>query len=876
MSDRKNIFIEVSSKTNLIKEEEKILDFWNKRSIFKKSLEKNTDKDYIFYDGPPFATGLPHYGHLLAGTIKDIIPRYWTMKGFRVNRRFGWDCHGLPIENEAAKNLKEKENLDLSGRYEIEKYGIYKFNEYCRSIVLKYTAEWEKIVNRMGRWVDFENNYRTMNADFMESVWWVFKQLWDKGLIYKGYRVMPYSWKLSTPLSNFEAGENYQSVQDPSITVKFRLKPSEIFPKDTFFLAWTTTPWTLPSNLALAVGKDIEYFLLNIPIMGKSDKKEISENIILAKDRILEYKKLLKNENYRILGDFKGSELMNSEYEPLFPYFENRSFKIYHSDHVTTEDGTGIVHIAPAYGEEDFELAKDHNITIVDPVDAEGKFKDDVIDFKGMNVKDADPLIIQKLKKENKLFHQSTVTHNYPFCWRSNTPLIYKAISTWFLKVEPFREQMVKNNEKIFWVPEAIGKNRFGKWLKNAQDWNISRNRYWGTPIPLWQSDDGDTICIGSIEELEKLCKKKIDDIHSHKIDNLKIIKNGKRYKRIPEVFDCWFESGSMPYAQNHYPFENKELVEKNLPADFIAEGLDQTRGWFYTLTVLSTILFDRPAFKNVVVNGLILAKDGSKLSKSKKNFPSPTEIINKYGADVLRAYLINSPVVKAEPLKFNEDDIVLIYRKIVSPIWNSYSFFVTYALLDNYVPEGGLTGSLNILDRWIISKFQSLVKSVNLYMEKNYLYKVVPELGAFIDTLTNWYIRRSRRRFWKTEQSIDKKNAYDTLYYILTEFIKILAPFLPYISESIYQNLCRIYSDKPISVHLCDFPDPIIKLINNEVEEEMALVLQVVDLGRTLRAKHDLRIRQPLKNITIISEKDIKSSISHLEHIISDELNIK
>ena len=859
------MFKEVNQKANFPNMEKKILAFWDQAKIFEKSLEQRADAmPYIFYDGPPFATGLPHYGHLLAGTIKDIVPRYWSMKGRFVPRVFGWDCHGLPVENEAAKDLRASEGLDLSGKYEIEEYGVGKFNEYCRSIVLKYTADWERVVKRTGRWVDFKNGYRTMDKNFMESIWWVFKQLWDKGLVYEGHRVMPFSWKLSTPLSNFEANMNYQSVQDPAVTLKFRSSNDE----DTYFLAWTTTPWTLPSNLALAVGSDLDYHLV--------ENTQSSEKYYLAAGRHQHYESVLKLE-LKVLKTVKGKDLVGMGYEPLLPYFSenDNSFKVISSDHATAEDGTGIVHMAPAFGEDDFRICRDYNIPLVDPVDMEGRFTDAVQDYQGMHVKDADKEIITRLKEEGKILHQGTIQHNYPFCWRSDTPLIYKAITTWFVKVEDIRDKLLKANQQIHWVPENVGKKRFGNWIEQARDWNISRNRYWGTPIPIWRCQEtGDMLAFGSVKELEEMTGTKVSDLHSHFIDDLVIEKNGQTYKRIPEVFDCWFESGSMPYAQNHYPFEHKEEFEANFPADFIAEGLDQTRGWFYTLTVLAAALFDKPAFKNVVVNGIILAEDGQKMSKSKKNYPDPMEIIEEYGADCLRAYLIDSPVVRAEPVRFQREGIEQVFRSMLSPFWNSYSFFVTYANLDGFEPEATYSPSDHKLDRWIVSRFQTLVKHVTEHMEGSYLYKVIPELEDFTDLLTNWYIRRSRRRFWRAENDTDKKHAYNTLYYILSEFSKVMAPFLPFISEEIYRNL--VSSTENDSVHLCDYPVPEEKWIDSNIEKEMDYVRCLVSQGRSLRAKHDLKIRQPLASLRTVVTPEQEEALKDLGEIVLEELNIK
>lgn len=864
------VFEEVSAKTDFPRLEEEVLAFWEKEGVFQKSIElRRGRRDYIFYDGPPFATGLPHYGHLLAGTIKDIIPRYWTMRGYHVPRRFGWDCHGLPIENEAAKDLKDRENLDLSGKYEIERYGVDRFNEYCRSIVLKYTREWETVVKRMGRWVDFVRDYKTMDAAYMESIWWVFRQLWDKGLVYKGYRVMPFSWKLSTPLSNFEANMNYQQVQDPAIVVRFALESDAT----TFLLAWTTTPWTLPSNLALAVGPDHSYV--------RVESGEANRSYILAADRLDALRALLKAD-LKVLETLPASRLLGLRYRPLLPFFAEQgkhgAFRVIASDHVSREEGTGIVHMAPAFGEDDFHACAREGLPLVDPVDMEGRFTEQVSAWAGLNVKAADREIIRTLKNQGSLVHQTVIEHAYPFCWRSNTPLIYKAISTWFVRVEDLKDRMIEHNRTVHWVPEAIGSNRFGNWLENARDWNISRNRYWGTPIPVWEGlDSGKRVALGSVAELEALCGQRVTDLHAHFIDKLEFEIAGEIYRRIPEVFDCWFESGAMPYAQSHYPFENKEAFEQGFPAHFIAEGLDQTRGWFYTLMVLSTALFDKPAFRNVVVNGLILAEDGQKMSKQKKNYPDPMQVVQRHGADCLRAYLVSSPAVRAEPLRFQEEGIVQVYRNVVSPLWNAYSFFTTYARLDGYQPQGCLSGSPQPLDRWILSSFQSLVASVNRHMEGNHLYLVVPELEHFIDLLTNWYIRRSRKRFWRAEDDQDKRHAYNTLYYLLRDLSRVLAPFMPFLCEAMYRNLVlSVDGGQPSSVHLCNYPDAEESLVDRELERQMALARRVVELGRSLRARNDLKIRQPLAAMSVVVPDEDRAVLRALSAIVLDELNVK
>ena len=633
----------VAENVKLAEVELEVLNFWEENETFAKTLAKTRQQPpFIFYDGPPFATGLPHYGHLLAGTIKDIIPRFWTMRGHYVDRRFGWDCHGLPVE------LEIEQNLGLGGKSDIERFGVAQFNAECRKIVLRYTQEWEKTVRRMGRWVDFRNDYRTMDLSFMESVWWVFQRLWNQGLVYEGYKVVPFSTRLGTVLSNFEANLNYKDVQDPAITVRFAADGEE----KTYFVAWTTTPWTLPSNLALAVGSEIDYV--------KVRDHEDGSRYILAESRLKVY--FPKAGTYTIEQRYKGKDLLGRTYAPLFPYFafhkERGSFRVIPADHVTTDEGTGIVHIAPAFGEDDFYACQKAGIDLVNPVDDEGRFTAEVSDFAGLHVKEADPKIIEWLKREKKLVHQGTIFHSYPFCWRSDTPLIYRAVTTWFIRVEAFRDRLVANNRRTAWVPEHLRDGRFGNWLENARDWAISRNRYWGTPLPIWKSEDSsEVVCLGSVAELAERTGVQVTDLHREFVDDLTFpASSGKGLmRRVPYVFDCWFESGSMPYAQLHYPFAHADDFDRYFPADFIAEGLDQTRGWFYTLMVVASALFDQPAFRHVVVNGLVLAEDGKKMSKRLKNYPEPEEIMAEHGADALRLYLINSPLVRAEELRFSE-----------------------------------------------------------------------------------------------------------------------------------------------------------------------------------------------------------------------------
>ncbi len=858
------MYTTVSNRVDFAAIEEDVLEFWKENDTFKSSIAlRENAPEYVFYDGPPFATGLPHYGHLLAGTIKDIVPRYQTMRGYRVERRFGWDCHGLPIEALA------QEALGLAGAPAIVEAGVDVFNAQCRSMVSTYVEEWEKTVTRMGRWVDFSNGYKTMDKDFMETIWWVFSELWKQGRIYRAHRIMPYSWKLNTPLSNFEAGRNYQDVQDPSVTVSVRLLGFEI--EDAHALVWTTTPWTLPSNLAICVGPDIDY------VAVRDTESEMV--YVLAEARLSAFYK--KETQYTVLKRMKGSALEGLSYEPLFDYFADNpnSFCILSDAFVSTEDGSGIVHMAPAYGEEDYRICRAADIPLVEPLDGDCKFTSQVPDYEGVFCKDADKAIIKRLKDNGKLIHQSTIQHSYPYCERTDTPLIYRAIDAWYVRVEDLRDDMLANNAKVHWMPEHVGKKRFANWLADARDWNISRNRFWGSCIPVWINvdDPEDTICVSSAAELEALSGKKVDDLHKHVLDEIVIEREGKTYRRTPEVLDCWFESGSMPYAQHHYPFENKEHFEANFPAHFIAEGLDQTRGWFYTLMVLSTALFKKPAFQNVVVNGLVLAEDGLKMSKRLKNYPDPLHVVNEYGADALRLYLINSPVVKAESLRFAEEGVKHSLRHLLIPLWNSYSFFVTYANIDGWSTEKmeRAAPSTNQLDRWIRSSLESLVDDVTSAMDAYDLQRAVRPFVRFIEDLTNWYIRRSRRRFWKSQDDGDKTQAYQTLNYVLLQLSKVAAPFVPFISETIYQNLRT--ETMPASVHLCDFPVADGSNRDPELEAEMATVMTIVRLGRLLRTDHNLKVRQPLATLHVVSSNTgILNKLAEYADIMEDELNVK
>ena len=874
------MFKPVSNKVAFPKMEEEILAFWEKCGAFKKSLKKNEGKErYKFYDGPPFATGLPHYGHLLAGTIKDIVPRYQTMRGKYVERRFGWDTHGLPIEALA------QEALGVAGAPEIKMLGVDKFNEQCRSMVLKYVSEWRKTVTRMGRWVDFDNDYKTMDFGFMESVWWVFKHLWEQGRVYKSHRIMPYSWKLSTPLSNFEAGSNYKDVQDPTVTCRVRatsITSEELKAKsagsDVYFLIWTTTPWTLPENLAICTGAKIDY----VAVRDVTD--DVRPIYVMAKARLPFIFK--KEEQYELVWEGNGDTLKGSEYEPLFPYFADKraegAFRVLNDDYVTTDDGVGIVHIAPAYGEDDYRVCKEAGMNaFADPLDDACAFTDAVPEYAGRFCKDCDKDIIKRLKAEGKLVHQATIVHSYPFCDRTDTPLIYRAIDAWYVRVEDLHERLAKNNSAVHWTPDYVGEKRFGNWLEEARDWNISRNRFWGSCIPVWVNDDdpADMICVGSAKELEELSGEKVTDLHKHFIDKIVIKKDGKTYHRTPEVLDCWFESGSMPYAQQHYMGERgtgngKREIDQFFPADFIAEGLDQTRGWFYTLMVLGTCLFDKSPYKNVIVNGLVLAEDGKKMSKRLKNYPDPSKMLDTYGADAIRLYMIYSPVVRAENLKFSENGVKQLMRDLLIPWWNAYSFFVTYANVDGFNDvEVIYPDSENVLDRWIVSSMETLIADVTAAMDAYDLQRSVRPFVKFVEDLTNWYIRRSRRRsrrrFWKSTNDGDKLCAYRTLRYVLVQLSKVAAPFTPFIAEEIYTNLKG--ANDPESVHLCDFPTANTAARDLALEKRMAAVQTVVELGRRLRADNDLKVRQPLSAIRVAGA-DVKG----LEDLIMDELNVK
>lgn len=877
----------VSADISLPKLEENILQYWREKEIFKRSCEPvdgggKARPEYVFYDGPPFATGLPHYGHLLAGTIKDVIGRFFTMKGNRVDRRFGWDCHGVPVEFEIQKALK------LDGAKAIKEFGIGNFNEECRKIVQRYTEEWKTFVERSGRWVDFDRQYLTMDKNFMESIWWVVKSLWERGLIYEGDKVVSYSCGMNTPLSNFEANLNYKTVQDPAVTVKAKLtadscKRLGLKIDSAFVYVWTTTPWTLPGNLAIAAGASVDYTVFSL-----GSGSEIGIMATALYKRVLEAAKI---EEFAEIKEIKGSELIGLEYEPLFKYFaehkKHGAFKIYGGDFVKDDEGTGLVHLA-SFGEDDVEVFKANGIPNIDTLDEEGRFKDGTPEFAGLHFKAADPKIIADLKARGHLVLHQTIEHSYPFCWRTDTPLIYRPVKNWFVRVEQIKDLILQANSQINWVPGHLKDGRFGKWLEGARDWAISRDRYWGTPIPIWKCDGSDyTVCIGSVEELEKLTGKKIEDLHIHFIDDLTFPSpDGKgTCRRIPQVLDCWFESGAMPYAQAHYPFEGKESFEQNFPADFIAEGIDQTRGWFYTLLVLSSALFGRPAFKNVIVNGIVLAEDGKKMSKSLKNYPPPEEVMNDSGADAMRLYLLASAATKAEELRFSKEGVRHVVRSTLLPLWNAYNFLVTYALVDGWTPENKPKGApTNVLDRWMLSKISSLVKGVDQALGSYHLYTAAQPILDYVDQLTNWYIRLNRRRFWAgntPEEMEDKLHAYTTLHTAILQFVRVLAPLAPFISEEIFLNLSTgMKGMNTDSVHLTPFPtvDEVAKnAIDESLEHSMELFEDVILLARTARNEHNLKVRQPLSKMTVIyPDADDLGGLKQLESYLRDELNIK
>jgi isoleucyl-tRNA synthetase len=848
-------------KVSFPKMEEKVLAFWQQNSIFEKSIShREGAEEFVFYDGPPFATGLPHFGHFVPSTVKDIIPRYQAMKGRKVERRFGWDCHGLPVEYEMEKEL------GISGKRQIEAYGVAKFNEACRSIVLRYTREWRKVITRLGRWVDFDNDYKTMEPDYMESIWWVVSELWKKGLLTEGHYILPYCPRCSTSLSNFELNlGGYLDVADPAITVKFTLADDPA----TSILAWTTTPWTLPSNLALALGADIRYVKV----------RDNDEYFILAEDRLGAYYK--KPADVEVVSRHSGRELAGLAYRPLFPFFahlaDKGAFRTWNGDFVTTEDGTGVVHIAPGFGEDDYNLLKASGIPVVCPVDDEARFTSEVVDWAGQFVKDADKAIIRRLKDERRLVRHDSYTHSYPHCWRCKSPLVYRAIGSWFVNVERIKPTMLAANDAITWVPAHLKTGRFGNWLANARDWAISRNRFWGNPIPIWRCPEcGRTECVGSRAELEAKGGRKVEDLHKHFIDDITWpCSCGGTMKRIPEVLDCWFESGAMPYGQHHYPFENKAHFEAHFPADFISESIDQTRGWFYTLVVLGAALFEKPAFNNVIVSGLILDSEGKKMSKSARNYTDPSEVIDTYGADAMRLFLVDSAVLKAEDLRYSDAGVKEVVKNVIIPLWNAYSFFVTYANIDGVTVDGSPANPENQLDRWILSEAERMVAEVTAQLDAYDLQRAADGFIGFIDLLNNWYIRRSRRRFWRSGDDADKRAAYQALHAALMKLVLAASPFIPFITEEIYGNLRT--PSMPESIHLCPFPVADQSRRDRDLEARMQATVKAVSMGRSLRTEYSLKTRQPLSALHIVTRDAAeRAALAGMEDLIREELNVK
>jgi isoleucyl-tRNA synthetase len=844
--------------------EEEILAKWKKEDTFAASLKKTKDgKPFSFYDGPPFANGLPHFGHSLVQSIKDSIGRYQTMRGRYVERRNGWDCHGLPVEFAIEKEF------NVSGKKQIMELGLDKFNQACRESVFSYKKDWEEYFDRIGRWTDKENSYATIDSSYTESVWWTFKQIHDKGLIYKGFKCMPYCPRCSTPLSNFEVNEGYKdNTSDPSLYVKFKLKN-----EDAYMLAWTTTPWSLPGNAALAVNPEASYVKVTL-----RDEQDEEECLIVAKDRL----EVLKSDDYKVVSEIQGSELVGLEYEPVFDLGMDQSnlYKIWAADFVSIDDGTGVLHVAPAFGEDDLKLGQDNDIPVINTIDTDGKVKSDfnLEGFEGKFFKSADKIIIEQLTEEGKVFSAETFLHTYPFCYRCDTPLLYYSIDTWFVAVSKIKNQLQETAKDISWNPEHIKTGRFGKWLEGARDWAISRNRYWGAPIPIWvnEKDESDYIVIESVDELKNLSPnaKDIQDLHRPFIDEVTIERDGKTYRRVEEVIDCWFESGSMPIAQQHYPYENEEKFQDSFPADYIGEGLDQTRLWFYVLHVISTIVFDKPAYKNVLVNGMIMAADGQKLSKRLKNYPPIEDVFDNEGADTLRYYLLSSaPAVTADYMNFDRDAMKDINRNLFMTLYNSASFLSMYTEIDNWSPED-LNQPVNLsnpLDRWLIARVNQTIEETTTAADNFELSKATWPIYKLVDDMSNWYVRRSRRRFWKSEDDGDKLEAYKTLHYTLITICQLLAPWSPFMSDWLYRHLSSDLDDAPSSVHLCDWPKA--NSVEDSVLEDMALVRQYVNDGLSARAAAQIKVRQPLSLAVLSGPSKLNDS---LKSVIAEELNVK
>ena len=853
------MYKKVSTDMNFVEREKQVEKFWEDNQIFEKSMKvREGNPSYVFYDGPPTANGKPHIGHVETRVIKDMIPRYRTMKGYQVPRKAGWDTHGLPVELEVEKKL------GLDGKDQIEKYGVEPFIEQCKESVWKYEGMWEDFSHTVGFWADMKNPYVTYHNDYIESEWWALKEIWKKGLLYEGHKIVPYCPRCGTPLSSHEVAQGYKDVKERSAVVRFKVKG-----EDAYILAWTTTPWTLPSNVALCVNPDEDY----VKVTSKGYTYYMAAALV---DTVL-------GEGAEVLEHYQGKDLEFKEYEPLFPYAEKRignkkAYYVVCDTYVTLTDGTGVVHIAPAFGEDDSKVGHRYDLPFVQLVNEKGEMTEET-PWAGTFCKKADMAVLQALEDKDLLFDAPLFEHSYPHCWRCDTPLIYYARETWFIRMTAVKEDLIRNNNTIDWIPESIGKGRFGDWLENVQDWGLSRNRYWGTPLPVWQCECGHQDCIGSIEELKEKADNCPDDIELHRpyIDavTIKCPKCGKEMHRVPEVIDCWFDSGSMPFAQHHYPFENKETFEKQFPAQFISEAVDQTRGWFYSLLAISTLLFNKAPYENVIVLGLVQDENGQKMSKSKGNAVDPFDALQTYGADAIRWYFYTSSAPWL-PSRFAGKTVVEGQRKFMGTLWNTYAFFVLYANIDNFdATKYSLEyDKLAVMDKWLLSRLESTVKAVDDNLANYRIPEAAKALQSFVDDMSNWYVRRSRERFWAKGMEQDKINAYMTLYTALVTVAKAAAPMIPFMTEDIYQNLVKsIDASAPESIHLCDFPEVHENWIDPKMEEDMADLLEIVVMGRAARNTANIKNRQPIGTMYVKSEFQLSE---FYKEIIEDELNVK
>ena len=855
------LYQKVETNLNFVEREKEVLDFWKEKAIAQKAVDQREGCDtFTFYDGPPTANGKPHIGHVLTRVIKDMLPRYQSMKGKHVLRKAGWDTHGLPVELEVEKAL------GINGKEQIENYGIEPFIKKCRESVWQYKSMWEEFSDVVGFWADMEHPYITYENDYIESVWWALKEIWKKGLLYKGHKVVPYCPRCGTPLSSHEVAQGYKDVKERSAIVKFKAAG-----EDAYFLAWTTTPWTLPSNLALCVNPEVDYV-----------KIRVGETVYYMAEALVESVFAESEEPREVLGRMKGQELEYREYEPLYPFavgkINKKAFFVTCDGYVTTEDGTGIVHMAPAFGEDDGRVCAKYDMPFVQFVDTHGNMTEDT-DWPGVFVKDADPLILKDLKISGKLLKAPVFEHSYPHCWRCDTPLLYYARESWFIRMTAVRDELIANNNTVNWIPPTIGTGRFGDWLEHVQDWGISRNRYWGTPLNIWECKCGHQHSIGSIEELKSLSGNCPDDIELHRpyIDNvtIKCEKCGGEMHRVPEVIDCWFDSGAMPFAQWHYPFENKEIFDNRFPADFISEAVDQTRGWFYSLIAISTLLFHQSSYKNVIVLGHVQDKDGQKMSKSKGNAVDPMDALRRHGADAIRWYFYENSAPWL-PNRFHDAAVQEGQRKFMGTLWNTYAFYVLYANIDDFDPTKHKLDkdSLGVMDKWILSRLHTLVKEVDGHLSAYRVTETAKALQEFVEELSNWYVRRSRERFWAKGMEQDKINAYMTLYTALVTVAKAAAPMVPFITESIYRNLvCSVDKNAPESVHLCDFPQADESFIDETLEKDMELVLEIVVLGRAARNEANIKNRQPVANLFVKAERTLSP---YFIEVIESELNVK